>query len=117
MTRYARLISRVWEDGDSFDADPENPDRVEQLNVDCEPDEWSPSAAGRAVEVLRDHGCTEPSSVPGFHVALWYSDPDGSYVVNSRTGARRENSGHLHGFGEEEQREIWQLLTGGGEDW
>ena len=51
--------------------------------------------------------------MPGFSPDLWYSDPDGSYVADYRTGARRENSGHLHGFDEGEQRQIWQLLTGG----
>lgn len=112
MTRYVRLISRVWEDGDSFDADPEAPDHVEDEDVVCETDEWS-SAVVQAADALRDHGCTEPSSAPGFHADLWYSDPDGSYVHNFRTGARRENSGHLYGFDEVEQRQIWQLLTGG----
>ena len=34
---------------------------------------------GRAADALRDHGCTEPSCVPGFSPDLWYSDPDGSY--------------------------------------
>ncbi len=112
MTRYVRLISRVWEDGDSFDADPETPDYVEDEEVVCETDEWS-SAVGQAADALRDHGCTEPSCAPGFHTDLWYSDPDGSYVDDFRTGRRRENSGHLYGFDEVEQRQIWQLLTGG----
>lgn len=105
MTRYVRLISRVWEDGDSFDADPETPDCVEDDDVLCEGDELS-SAIVQAVDALRDHGCTEPSSLPGLH-------PDGSYVDNFRTGRRRENPGHLYGFDEAEQRQIWQLLTGG----
>ena len=65
----------------------------------------------QAAEALRDHGCTEPSCAPGFHPDLWYSDPDGSYVDNFRTGGRRENSGQLYGFSEIEQRQIWQLLT------
>jgi len=112
VTRYVRLIARVWEDGDSFDAEPETPDHVEEEDVVCEPDEWS-SAVGTAADALREHGCTDPGSTPGFYPDLWYSDPDGSYVANFRTGARRENSGHLHGFSEIEQRQIWQLLTGG----
>ncbi len=111
MTRYVRLISRVWDDGDSFDADPETPDLVEENDTTCEGDEWS-SAVVQAADALREHGCTAPSSAPGFHPDMWYSDPDGSYVANFRTGARRENSGHLHGFSEVEQRQVWQLLTG-----
>jgi hypothetical protein len=111
MTRYVRLISRVWDDGDSFEADPETHDDVEDENALCETDEWS-SAVIQAADALRDHGCTEPSCAPGFYADMWYSDPDGSYVDDHRTGRRRENSGHLHGFSEIEQRQVWQLLTG-----
>jgi hypothetical protein len=111
MTSYVRLISRIWDDGDSFDADPETSDRIDDANTNCETDEWS-TAVIQAVEALRGHGCTTPSTTPGFHPDLWYSDPDGSYVDNITTGRRRENSGHLYGFSELEQRQIWQLVTG-----
>ncbi len=110
MTRYVRLMSHVWEDGDSFDADPEKPDLVEEYDTTCEGDEWS-SAVLQAADTLREHGCRAPSSAPGFHPDMWYSDPVGSYVANFRTGGRRENSGHLYGFSEMEPRQVWQLLT------
>lgn len=111
MTRYVRLISRVWEDGESFDADPETPDYVVDDDLICETDEWS-SGVIKAAEALHDRGCTELSCMPGFHPDLWYSDPDGSFVDDYRTGRRRENSGHLYGFSELEQWQVWQLLTG-----
>jgi hypothetical protein len=111
MTRFVRLYSHVWDDGDSFEADPETPDQVDADDVLCETDDWS-TAVIQAAGALKDHGCSAPSCTPGFHPDMWYSDPDGSRVDNLTTGGRHENTGHLHGFSELEQRQVWQLMTG-----
>ena len=51
----------------------------------------------------------EPSS-SRFHAGLWYSDidPDRDYA----TGADERHSYHLEGFTEEEERAIFDEITG-----
>ena len=61
----------------------------------------------RAAELLRDEGAIEPSSFP-FSPGTWYTtewDSDWS------TGDEEQNSFHLNGFTEEEEREIYDRVV------
>lgn len=110
MAKTVTIYTRVWRDGDAFEADSVTPDDVDTEVTECETDDWA-TAVVHAAELLRDNGCTAPSSAPNFDVDLWYSEADGGSVVNYRTGAYHELSAHLAGFTDTEQYQIWQLAT------
>lgn len=78
-----------------------------------EPDEWDLedrlTAVDKAVDFLRDQGCTEYSSSP-FSPGGWWSS--GYSTHNWRTGEERQLSCHLYGFSDAEQEQIWDAIHG-----
>jgi hypothetical protein len=114
MTREIKVYYETWSHEDMDTGETDN--RGEAFTLDCEPDvfdqEDGKSAVDLAFAQLQDHGPFEPSSWPGFHAGIWYSDTDGS--VNYRTGERTIHSYHPHGFNEAEERQLFDRLTAKG---
>lgn len=113
--KYVRVYESRWESLTAFEealgeCDPrdvthEDHDCTDDSDPYMGPVDW-------AVDVLTNHGLTEPSSTV-FTPNEWYTDPDGGHIVNYTTGAYEELSGHLHGFTDVECRAIWDRVTAG----
>lgn len=92
-------------------------DNLGDWNDDCS--KWIPaSIAQSAADLIAETGCAgryayteNPSFVPGG----WYELPDGETVADewdaNYTGRRMEVSCHLSGFTEDEEAEIYRLVT------
>lgn len=65
-------------------------------------------AVDKAIEFLKNNWADEPSS-SYFHQGIWYSTPDPEQ--NYSTGENTYYSYHLEGFTEEEEYEIWKIMT------
>lgn len=77
----------------------------------CIPDEWDEegtTAVDKAVAVF-DRIAVEPSSYPGFYPGMWYSEVDP--YEHPATGVIENQTFHLRGFSEAEQRQIFDRLT------
>lgn len=72
--------------------------RTVETKLDLVPD-WEDSFIDLAVQALENHGCTEascsPLPSPEHCTGIWFSDPDGSYIVNYGTGERCQTSIHF----------------------
>jgi hypothetical protein len=93
-------------DGEYGDAE------TDEETIDCEPFDEDETAVGNAAKYLMGEALTMPSTHPGFHRGVRYSYDDGSYITDYGTGERCEETADLEGFSEDEQRAIWQLVTG-----
>jgi hypothetical protein len=89
-----------------------------EIGTDYEPDEVHPllTASGesfvvQATRLLADEGLTQFSSWPQFQSHGWYSNPDGSTIVDNYTAEREEASAHLYGFTEDEKYQVWLEVT------
>lgn len=69
------------------------------------------TVAVKAAKWLLDHGALEASS-SHFHKGVWYTQSDGS--TNYRTGENTQESYHLKGFSEAEEKEIFRLVKARG---
>lgn len=89
-----------------------------EISTDYEPDEVhalttieGEDFVSQAVTLLASEGLTEFSSWPEFQTNGWYSNPDGSPIVDNYTGEREEASAHLYGFTEDEKYQVWMRVT------
>jgi hypothetical protein len=106
---FIRVFKLRFFPEDVYEGDIDYSDTIEEI-VDCLPEDGTDDTiVSLAVDGLP---CGEPSEMPGFSPGLWYSDPDGSQTVDYYTGEREEISGHLYGFTDQEQLEVWQQVTG-----
>lgn len=65
----------------------------------------------QVVSLLDSEGLTEFSSWPDFQPHGWYSQADGSVIVNHATGEREEVSAHLYGLTLSERNEVFAKVT------
>lgn len=103
VSTYSETTPESAEDGDCSDTG-----WIDEDGESCEPEDEDETAIDNAVRILRNAGVTEPSS-SAFHPGLWYStEPQ---VIDYSTGTEREESYHLKGFSEDEEREIYRRMT------
>jgi len=104
-TTYQTTTPESLEDGDYAESGWRDEEGESML-----PDEYDDediTVIDKAVEFLKNHYAYEPSS-SDFHTDIWYSaSPDENYV----TGENTYYSYHLEGFTEEEEYEIWKIMT------
>jgi len=105
-TTYQTTTPESLEDGDVSDSGWYDEDGESMM-----PDEYDEdgiTAVDKAAEFLKDHYADEPSS-SSFQSGVWYSatSPDENYS----TGENTYYSYHLEGFTEEEEYEIWKIIT------
>jgi hypothetical protein len=84
---------------------------IDEEGVSMEPDEFDYSegitAADKAIKFLKKECATRQSS-SHFHVGVWYSD---GVSQDYRTGVETELAYHLHGFTEEQEKQIWNAIV------
>ena len=87
-----------WEDEEGVEISPDDADTdIGETVVDV------------AVRFLKNNGGELPSSSQ-FHPGMWYSQPDSQ--IDYRTGAEKRLSFHLVDFSEQEQRDVFERMTG-----
>lgn len=112
---YSRV---VWVDPEDPDGYEDEHGWIDEEGVEFEPDEYdieegmtpSESIVEQAAKFLKGEYATNPSSAPGFHPGIWYSTE--YEVIDYGTGEEEERSFHLEGFTPEEEKAIWQEVTG-----
>jgi hypothetical protein len=104
--RFVRVLHQDFAEDDIHDGDITYQD-TEWIEINCLPDEWDANegvtAVNRAADEIRDEGATEYNG--------WFSNPDGSYVIDYRTGMRRETAVFLVGFTDDEESDIANIVT------
>jgi hypothetical protein len=104
-----RIVRRYFTDDDIHDGSVEYQDGEDET-IDCQPNDGD-TAVTLAAQALRDSGCTQPSSSPGpLGLADWWTDPDGSHIVDHTSGRRCETSALPAGFTPDELNAINNLL-------
>lgn len=86
-------------DGDTGDRSGELPE-VHKLTTEV-------MLVEQVVSLLASEGLTQFSSEPDFQPNGWWSQPDGSVIVNNYTGEREEASAHLYGLTLAERNEVY----------
>jgi hypothetical protein len=107
-----RIVRRYFTDDDIHDGEVTYQDEEDET-VDCQADDTDDgdTAVTLAAQALRDAGCTQPSSGPGpLGLADWWTDPDGSHIIDHTTGRRCETSAFPAGFTPDELNAINKLL-------
>lgn len=94
------------EDGD--DPEVEN-GWIDDEGYEIEADDDESVAEVAAKFILREYG-TEPSS-SHFHSGIWYSESSSSDPTDWRTGETTTKSFHLKGFSEEEEKQIFKIIS------
>ncbi len=99
--RYVRVYDVRYLESDVCDGDFPRDDVRESVTA-CV-DDADESAVELAARTIRELGLTEEGE--------WFSDPDGSQVMDYGTGERSEGTAHLYGFTDAEAEEIIRLVT------
>lgn len=109
---YSKTTPESVEQGDLSDAGWENEDGIE-CDIDQEYiDEYGSEHAAivnRAVNLIYIYGQSVEPSSSQFHSGIWYTETEGT--TNYRTGESTQYSFHLSGFTEQEESDIFGILT------
>lgn len=114
---YIRVIvehyALITADDECPDPTYEDFDKVECVPADYDlayigefGDEFT--AAGLAANYLQTQGILEPSTTPGWHRGLWYSDVQPE--IDYETGEPCRYTFHLYGFSRGQEENVYRLL-------
>ena len=103
VTTYQTTTPESLENGDYAESGFLDEDGVSMI-----PDQFDDiTIIEKSVEFLKDNYAYETSS-SGFHIGIWYS---ATGEEDYSTGEITYYSYHLEGFTEDEEYEIWKLMT------
>lgn len=82
------------------------PEQIGDGDINAEPysEVIEVNGAEQAADILLNHGLVEINSPDSYY------DPDGSVLLSSHTGERRQTSGHLHGFAPKHERRVADIV-------
>jgi hypothetical protein len=104
-TTFSRTTPESVEQGDFSETG-----WIDEDGVDMTPEpDTDETVVDNAVRFLRYEGVIEASS-SSFHRGIWYSTEWST--IDYRTGEEEERSYHLHGFTEEQEREVYERMFG-----